>query len=239
MKKVFLLALMTGTLAAYQCLALNVNVNRYNGYFGAVAGEYEGGEFTISGATSADTSSPLFQQIISHYDSSTIVNGGFESFCLSINTELLPNPQGATVTPSGVAEGVAWLYSQFVNQTLAGYDYTPGGAAAAGGTGTGRANSAFKLQNAIWALEGESGYDAGAAAYYVGLATTHFGSLTAAEAAANGDFGVDKMLLTYPSGGQTYSQPMLAMVPDGGTTIILLGMALSGIGFFAQKFRKA
>jgi hypothetical protein len=234
MRKLCLLIALTGVLASYQCFALTVTVVRNAGYYGAVANEAEGGEFTV---TATDPSNPLFQNIIAHYDSSTMVNGGFETFCLDINVPLYPNPQGATVTPTGVSMGVAWLYNQFVKQSLAGYIWAPGGSAAAGGTGTGRANSAFMLQNAIWELEGQSGYDVGAAAYYVGLATAHFGSLAAAEAAANGAFQIDQLVLTYPAGSGNLSQPMLAFVPDGGATVMLLGLALGSFCFVSRKMR--
>lgn len=217
MKKVLFLAALTGALAV-RAMALEVDVNRNPGYFTT-----PGGEFTI---TSVNPSDPAFAAILSHYDASTMVGGGFQTFCLSEDTALLGNPQLATLTPNGVAIGVAWLYQQFVQQTLPLYNYTPG---------SGRAASAFALQNAIWTLEGLNNVDPPAGAGYVALAVSHFGTLSAAEAAANGAFGVDALNLTSLTGD--VSQPMLALVPDGASTIMLLGFALSGIGLVSRKLR--
>lgn len=243
MKKISLLVALAGALTSIQCFALDVNVNRYAGYVGVVPNEFEGGEFSITGATPADTANPVYQGIISHYNAVAIstVDGGFESFCLDISQPLLPNPQSATPSITGVSKGVAWLYAQFVSGNLAayGYDYTVGGAAAAGGTGTGRANSAFQLQNAIWELQGQTGYDAAAAAGFVADAIAATGSLADALAPANGLFGVGSLILQYPTRDGSLSQPMLAMVPDGGSTLILLGLMLGGMAFISRKLVSA
>jgi hypothetical protein len=222
MRKLCLLIALTGSLASYQCYALTVDINRVPGY-----AEVPGGEFTVV-LDSSDAGDPVYASIISHYDASTIVGGGFETFCLSSTTELLGNPQNATLTSSGVAAGTAWLYSQFVNQTLAGYNYTPG---------AGRVTSAWALQNAIWELQGTSVLDPTAAATYYNLAVTSLGLANAL--ALTGGYSVDALDLTYanPNGGQIVSQPMLAVVPDGGATVMLLGLALGSFCFVSRKMR--
>jgi hypothetical protein len=222
MRKLCLLIALTGLLASYQCFALTVNINREPGY-----AQVPGGEFNVS-LDPSDAGDPVFASILSHYDASTTVGGGFETFCLSETTELLGNPQNGTLTPSGVAAGTAWLYSQFVNQSLAGYNYTPG---------AGRIASAWALQNAIWELQGTSVLDPTAAAYYYNLAVTSLGLANAL--ALTGGYSVDALDLTYanPNGGQIVSQPMLAVVPDGGATVMLLGLALGSFCFVSRKMR--
>lgn len=240
MKKTSLLVIVGCALASYQCLALDVNVTRNAGYVGAVPQEAEGGEFNVIAVNPAD---PVFQSILLNYTANTIVNGGFETFCADVTVEGGGNPEGATFSQNGVSEGVAYLYYEFAKGTLANYDYTPGGSAGPGGVGsTGRAGSAFALQNAIWQLEGQES-DTAAGSYYYNLAINYFGGgvagLAEALSAANGDFGVDELLLTYPADGRTFVQPLLVLVPDGGATVILLGMALGGFCLFSRKLRHA
>jgi len=200
-----------------------VNISRDPNY-----SQVPGGEFTVT-LDPSDAGDPVFQSILNHYDASTMVNGGFETFCLSSAIGVLGNPQNATLTPNGVAVGTAWLYSQFVNQTLA-YNYTPG---------AGRIASAWALQNAIWELQGTLVFDYTAALGYYTQAVTFFGSAANAELAANGAYNVDAMDLTAtnPNGGRETSQPMLVSVPDGGATVMLLGLALGGFCLVSRKLR--
>jgi hypothetical protein len=225
MKRICLLIALTGVMASYQCWALTVNITRDAGVYA----QQPGGEFTVT-LDPSDAGDPVFQSILSHYDASTIVNGGFETFCLSSTTELLGNPQNATLTPNGVTLGTAWLYSQFVNQTLAGYTWAPG---------AGRVASAWDLQNAIWELQGTPVYDLAAAAGYYNLAVAFFGGAANAELAANGVYNIDAFVLTHNNadGRPEVSQPMLVAVPDGGATVMLLGLALSGFCFVSRKVR--
>lgn len=234
MKKQYILSVLAGVVMAVQCSALTVDVTRVNGYF-----TYPGGEFTIS---SVNPSDPQFLDILGHYNSAAIVTGpygvGFQTFCNSGNTGLQNNPQNATIVPFNVSLGGAWLYSQFAQGILAGYDYNP---LAAGGIFTSRAQAAYALQNAIWAFNQTGGNDLNTGAfgysYYYNLVFGMFGN--SATNAANGAYGVQELYLTYtsPNGGQTVAQPMLVLVPDGGSTVILLGMALTGIGIFTRKLR--
>jgi hypothetical protein len=220
MKRLIVLSGLAVLLAAQHCLALTVNESRTPGYYAI-----PGGEFTIT-SVSPD---PMFDAIYNHYAAVATLNGGFQTFCLSSTTEIQPNPLNATLDSSGVAAGTAWLYAQFGAGTLANYDY-----------GAGRVGSAWALQNAIWTLQGNNVYDPSAGAGYVAMAVAQFGSFGAAEAASNGQYGVDALRLTYmpATGGQgLVSQPMLALVPDGGSTLMLLGLALSGLGAIARRVR--
>ena len=236
MKKLCMFSALVGITMAFQCSALTVDVTRVDGYY-----TYPGGEFNIA---SVDPSDPQFLQILGHYAPSAIVNGpngvGFETFCNSGNTGLQGNPQNASLIPNNVSLGGAWLYSQFASGILAGYDYNPSGA---GGIFSSRADAAYALQNALWSLNGTGDDDLNTGAYgydyFMNLAFGMFGN--SETNAANGAYGVEELYLTYtsPNGGQTVAQPMLAFVPDGGSTVILLGMALTGIGVFTRRFLRA
>jgi hypothetical protein len=123
--------------------------NSYGGEFSAVlTGSQTYGKVTINNS-----------YVTSHYSSKalTTVNGqtAFETFCIEVNESFSPgtsyNAQvSTTVVPGGplnyVTLGVAYLYSQFAQGQLSGYNYT---------TGSGRELSADELQDAIWYLQGE------------------------------------------------------------------------------------
>jgi len=80
---------LTGLLASYQCFALTVNITRLGNY-----GTSPGGEFTVT-LDPSDAGDPVFQNILKNYDASTMVNGGFETFCLSSLIGAQGNPQTA------------------------------------------------------------------------------------------------------------------------------------------------
>jgi hypothetical protein len=193
-----------------------------------------GGEFT---AITPDLTT-------SKYSASTMMDGGFETFCLSFDEEFSPGSKynftvGSDImdpsfTPpaSPLTIGTAYLYSQFAAGTLAGYDY-------AGGSG--RKESALKLQTAIWWLQGEGTEGApGATSYdpsnpFESLVNGVFGGDPFR--ASNGADGVDVLVLTNSNG--SYSQPQLYVgVPDSGTTAALLGLGLVAI-FGGANFRRA
>jgi hypothetical protein len=224
MKKILVLGGLVGLMVAQQCFAINVNVNRYAGYFNSAK---DGGESTITAVVEPDSA---FDAIYKNYANVATYNGGFETFCIAPNLHLLGNPQSATLQTDGVSLGTAWLYSMFAHGTLNtyGYVYT---------VGSGREAAAWGLQNAIWVLQGFGASDATAAQPYLAAAIGQFGTLAAAEALANGQYGVDALILTYGQAGGQVSQPMLALVPDGGSTLMLLGIALSGLSALSRRFR--
>jgi len=215
-KKLIILAALAEFLVAQQCLAIVINVSRTGGYYSD-----GGGEFTVT-----DPPDPIFDSIFNNYAGVATLGGGFQTFCISTSIHLKSNPLDATLDPTGIAVGTAWLYGEFAMGTLAGYNYTDT-------SGGGRAHSADQLQNAIWELQGQS-FDSSLAAFYVGLAVSHFGSLADAMVTAPG--GVDALRMVSLG---TDSQPMLAFVgvPDGGATLLLLGLGLTSLGAFKWRFR--
>ena len=217
MKKLLIVATLAGTLGVQNCFAFAVNATRTIGYYAD-----GGGEFTVT-----DAPDPIFESIYQNYAAVATLNGGFQTFCISTTTGVKNNGNSldASLDPSGIAVGTAWLYTMFAKGTLPFYNYSdtsPGG---------GRSVSAVELQNAIWELQGQH-FDPELAALYIGIAIEQFGSLEAASATAVGS--VDGLRMTFNGDP---SQPMLALVPDGGVTLMLLGLGLSSLGAFSRRFR--
>jgi hypothetical protein len=134
-----------------------------------------------------------------------------------------------------VSIGTAFLYKNFAETTLAGYDYTnPGRSDAAG-------SSADLLQQAIWCLEDEVACDATNTFYL--LAVAQFGSDAGAKADNAGAYTVKAINLWagLPHDVENARQDILVnivQVPDGGLTLMLLGMGLTGVGVLSRKFKK-
>jgi hypothetical protein len=168
---------------------------------------------------------------------------GFQTFCLE-RGEFLDSPVDFVVNDEAVAGGgnggtsgdqggdvisvgTAWLYHLFATGVLAGYDYTVGSA--------GRKADAKVLQEAIWSLEDELGNPSSGSNYYYDLAVNHFGSIAGAEANnTSGGYGVWVLNNTEPVTGTTrqdmlYFDGVGQLVPDAGTSLVLLGLALGSL----------
>jgi len=220
MKKLNMLAVLGGLVAVQQSFALPIPVNVT--WDSGVYRTWPGGEFTIN-STTATAIGPgtdaAFNALYNAYAPVATHNFGIESFCISTSIDVQNNPLFATLTPDVVTKGTAWLYKQFAQGTLAGYDYTPG---------TGRALSAQELQNAIWELQGQHVYyTAGINTFLIPAENAFGGTLAGAQALDGGAQGVDELLMFNANG--TESQPMLVLVPDGGLTAMLLGLGMLGI----------
>ena len=167
----------------------------------------------------------------------------FQTFC--IESQVLFN-NGATYNYSltqtdhssnPLTKGAAYLFAQFSAGTLAGYDYT---------IGTGRIESAGGLQAALWTLQGQT-IPAGFLSDPTVLA-----NMTADLALANsgtgghqsdpsaGAFGVSILSLSTVTGAPAQDWLAIAQVtvPDGGTTIALLGFALVGVEALRRKLAR-
>jgi hypothetical protein len=221
MNRILLTSFISCSLAASSAFAVpssgSGNIGRVDGTYGP-----SGGEYTITAESPSDF-------------------GSFQTFCLELRDPLAGNPflfrlnesavgGGLTTGPDGgadfdpVSKGTAWLYKQFASGNWAEYDYTPG---------TGREESAYGLQRAIWYLEGESDYLNDLGAKYVKLAFAVFG-----DKYMDGDFGDQKVFAMniFDAQGNRY-QDMLALgVPDGGATMMLLGIGFLGLGFLRRRF---
>ena len=241
MKKILTTIVAVSLAAATQVGALTVTVSQLSGYYNTTDG---GGEFNINPVTGVG------------YAPSVLVGGGFETFCLARNLGInIPGSYNAVVNVNGtfasdsvggtsqITLGTAYLYHQFATGVLAGYNYTPGAST--------RAQSAYFLQLAIWTLQGQYSYgslalDLGNA--FVNAAASAYGGgtagLLAAMAANNGGgFDVGALNLTYIAGNPygvaagTPAQSMLTLLPDGGTTLMLMGIGFSSLALVSRKLR--
>jgi hypothetical protein len=208
----------------------------------------DGGEFTatLSGGNPLNIN-------LSAYSSSLGTGSGnsFQTFCLESGVYFYPNtlyyysigsrtmPLSGVGTGSNIplSTGAAWLYYEFGTGVLANYNYSA--------TGTPSRNSdAGILQAAIWAFQGQSvsGFPNGITGnvYYQE-------ALTALGSSATSDYNgtaVAVLQLWANQAETTAAQNQLVLTgtwptphptPDGGTTVILLGGALAGLGALRRK----
>lgn len=191
-----------------------------------------GGAFIVSNFTGPIT--------MSSYSSLAQGDGGFLTFCIEYNEEFNPGgtynynlsfgaKNGGTSgqTPDqpnydGISNATAYLYSTFAKGSLAGvggFTYTK--------------SSLGDLQNAIWYLEGETGGVDNAIAE---AAKTHEGATWNND--NNGAYGVQAINLYYTNGANSQDQLYYHAVPEQGTTLALLGLAILGLVGFRRKFAK-
>jgi hypothetical protein len=178
--------------------------------------------------------------------------GGFETFCIEFNETISPPTNyyygissearaggAGGPSPDPISIGTAWLYWQFSNGVLEGrsasnavvpydYDYSPLG---------GRSASAGLLQNAIWWLEGEITTDPGNTNPFLNKARDLFGSTVTNDNLNMFPVGVLN-LSDLPDGSGRHQDQLVRLavgVPEGGATVVLMGLALTGIGFVRRK----
>ncbi len=191
----------------------------------------------------------------------------FQTFCIEYNEHFNWSPtaydvaitgaavHGGTLTSDTVSVGTGWLYSQFAKGTLSttayGSYFT---------SSTSRTTQAAMLQNAIWWLEGEITVPSQATNPFIlaaqaalgivstlpngspgqegtGLALNEYGGKTAA---SYGVYAVNLGLSPeFPAQDQLiYLKTANQNVPDGGATLLLLGLSLSGMGVLQRRMRR-
>ncbi len=156
-------------------------------------------------------------------------------------------PNGSALAPDPISFGTAFLYEQFATGNLNGFNYNdPSG-------------SGVALQNAIWWLEGEAGISLNSSTQHFldlasgqsyGLGLTYLDNYVA-PTALPGDpqlsYGVGVLNLTKGPNkhqdnlvywGAAPSRIPPPSVPDGGTSGLLLGLSLGGLGI-ARRFLRA
>jgi len=224
------MALASGAFAATVTLTLNSSSNG-NGL--------GGGSYTASGSgLSTSGYAPISQ----------LAANTFETFCLeysefftsgtpynfSMSNAATLGGGGAVAGQDPLSFGTAWLYSQFAQGSLAGYNY-----------GGGRQASNNDLQLAIWFFEDETAsisgygsYGTGSGNSFLNAAVAQFGSVAGAKANANGSFGVSVLNITGVNGTHKQSQ-LYVSVPDSGATVVLLGLALAGLVGMKRRFARA
>lgn len=191
---------------------------------------------------------------------------GFETFCVEIDEEFTPGGTyntsiGNTIVPGGAAItiGTAYLYSQFAQGTLSGYQYqntTPAEQQL-------RETDSDELQDAIWYLQGEvtsagnhfttgngNGYQGGNYLYnfggtgfnpssdpFVNLVETMFGANATASDSHN-NYGVQVLELS-SAGGYNQDQLVYCPVPEPATiaagAIPLVPLGISVLRILRRK----
>jgi hypothetical protein len=93
------------------------------------------------------------------------------------------------------------------------------------------------LQRAIWYLEEEFVLTAQEVLDnpYLQAVSTTFNGINRSKDATLGEYGVYVVNLTDSSGGR--HQDQLILVPDGGLTVMLLGLGVGGLALISRKFR--
>jgi len=215
-----------------------------------------GGEFVVKSDGTAD-STAFVNSIVANYSSLATYQGGFETFCIEYNEHFSPGGvYNVQVNPNGqalkggltvgdyVSVGSAYLYSLFAQGALTGYDYNSSA-------------SAGNLQNTIWFLESEqmglpSGPFIANPGTFNSLLIAEFGnnpaawiadsatSLTLRSAVTAASYGVTALNMgpspTFPNQDQlVYLGGGRQDVPDGGTTLMLLGVAVGGMSLLRRK----
>jgi hypothetical protein len=189
-------------------------------------GEYKsslGGEYTLTPLTEF---LPL-TGYVSGKTSDILIKGSFQTFCIEADEPISGYP--ATYYGNLIDEtsrGTGWLYSQFAMGSLAGYAWS----------GAARLDSAYALQQTIWWLEGFAVNPATPSNVFSLAVLAKFGNLATAQAGMGSEFGVYGLDLYTREQGDV--QDMLFFVPDGGTTLMLLGGALMGLGAIRRKLRR-
>jgi len=240
------------SLLASTALANQLTITRIAGYYPTLGEASSGGEFNISGndlttyINGYPQSSPALVKLVNSgigietfcIEKSETINLGSQ-YSFSIDPYAVKGGGGAQNQQDPVSVGAAWLYRQFVEGTLSGYHYDPS---------SGRATSAGQLQTTIWWLENEGSDPTDSNPfrklvndYFTGLANPwvdyffYHGQLIDALY-----FGVEAInlkdslnndrqsQLIYVGGGHTF-------VPDGGVSLMLLGLALGGLSLLRRK----
>jgi hypothetical protein len=230
--------------------------NQKNPYQNGDAGEFTALSSTL-GVPSGYAAGATFTIPAGGYDAGVT---GFETFCIEDNTYFWVNttydyavtsnvwiPAGGAVagnngvpfTTTPLSAGSAWLYEQFATEDLAGYNYS---------NTADRLADAGLLQQAIWEIQGSpaEGSSPPAVDYsnpYVELVLAHFTTLANARLAAGNTYGVSVLdLYSTDSNGNingVYQDQLVYQgVPDNGSTIALLGVALLGLVAVGRRFGK-
>ncbi len=157
-------------------------------------------------------------------------SGGVYDVALN-NGSIMGGVSGAVNGKDVISNGTAYLYEQFALGTLAGFNY--------GDTNLDSVvyDSAKQLQNTIWYLEGEI-----TSAYY-GVGFGSFLGLAQSQLDYASDYvgGAVKVMNLTSNNGHKHHQDQLvyAGVPDSGTTVSLLLVAVCGLVGARRKLARS
>jgi VPDSG-CTERM motif len=203
----------------------------------------QGGEFTFQSSDLSAFINGYYSGAKNQYTAAG-ATPNFQTFCVEGAETVSPNTtytfafNSKTVASANqpLSVGAAFLYSQFASGALLsstpGYDY---------GTDAGRLVDAGLLQNAIWHYMGgiESTGSVDPLNPYETYASTFFGSDANAQAVASVGFDGVSVLNSFNANGSGAQDMLIWNSPDGGTTVMLLGMGLMGLVFISRRFALA
>ena len=190
----------------------------------------------------------------------------FQTFCVEGSEFIYPNTvfdvslgqvtQFGGGSPTSLTVGAAYLYYAFAKGLFNGVGISPNYNYAnvfSGSFPNGRDTSAGQLQNAIWWLMGQEGQVYNAANPYEYLVQNHIASPFALNSSLANPISVSVLSLwaTTPDDVSHIGDPNYArqdqliltgdqgfnLVPDGGLTVAMLGMAFSTLAYFNRKQR--
>jgi hypothetical protein len=227
MKKTLLLGLLVGTVATMAALADQIKIEPNFGPYQTG----HGGEFTAL---------PIGFNVGGYVPGKTgdlVEKGTFQTFCLELHETISAGTFNVThsqVTDAGGAtlnKGTAWLYDQFKIGKLQSYNY-----------GAGRLTTAGALQNEIWYLMGEIATPDATFDPIVNAAALGGGWNVLDPSAGWLNVGVLNLWSIGQTGAKAARQDVLVQypdnIPDGGLTLALLGMGLTGLGVVSRRVRK-
>lgn len=196
---------------------------------------FGGGEFKASGVSVLNGAGDSFLTFCLEYSEHISLN---TPYYVDINTAAKSGGGGAILDPSGgtydpLNASTAWLYTQFRNNALSGFNYTSNASASNA--------SANSLQLAIWKLEGE--LSGSALATYGGDSVAQ-GWVAAAEGSGWTTLGNVRVLNLYGSYNSStgkfsefkQDQLYLMPIPEPETYAMLLA-GLGLMGFVARRRR--
>jgi hypothetical protein len=146
------------------------------------------------------------------------------TYNVTVNTAAVYGGNGGGPLGDPLSSGTGWLYQQFATGQLAGY-FT-----------SSRQVNAGLLQNAFWWLEDEAGLSYNPNNIFMKAVVDFFGSEEAAKADGAAQYGVYALNMTTTSGARAQDQ-LYYSVPDGGLTLMLLGMGMSCMTLVARRIR--
>ena len=234
MKKAYVLSLLLGLVAVPALQAIQVaTVGGYGPWQTGL-----GGEITLKVISGLSTSS--YVPTTKDQVPGAANTPSFQTFCAEAGESIYGNSTYdadlnniTLLTGTPLSQGAAWLYSEFA-QGLLSYDYA---------NAINRKASADKLQKALWALmASQNGYTYDNTNPYMLAAESQFGTWANANAVAGGNnYGVSILNLWAPGDvvhRNGYQDVFYYHVPDGGMTVVMLGMGLSGLAFVSRRNRR-
>jgi hypothetical protein len=219
MKKFLTIIFVAIMLTSAHAMAASVTITQ-----GSVHSAGGGGPFTLQltsnltvGGTPLASAGSVFISFCVEYSEHISLGGTYNAEVNLHETVML----GGTETGDPLSQGAAWLLSQHYYDALDN------------ATATG-------LQQAIWWLEGEITLTDPLANSFLNGLVPQFISLDAAKQdAALGLYGVYVLNLTNADGSRAQDQIiMVPTVPDGGLTVMLLGLGVGGLALFSRKFKQ-